>query len=161
MRSPQKSLSPPCRASICTSDWHGSGRTRDFGEPDEVRVKGRPVCLEGGESLAIMKKTNLERHYGTKHARLSELQAVTQGQNKHTLAKFGCPTSSFQQTKFRVRKCCACKLCSEWVIFIGQNMSTETSCKNCYGPWCQKASPPLHLKACYWLQQNAKYQSDS
>ena len=28
-----------------------------------------------GESLAVMKKTNLERHYSTKHARLSELQA--------------------------------------------------------------------------------------
>ena len=35
-----------------------------------VEVRGRPVCLE---SLAVMKKTNLERHYSTKHARLSEL----------------------------------------------------------------------------------------
>ena len=37
-------------------------------------VKGRPVCRVCGESLAVMKKTNLERHYSTKHARLSEFQ---------------------------------------------------------------------------------------
>ena len=38
-----------------------------------VEVRGRPVCLVCGESLAVMKKTNLERHYSTKHATLSEL----------------------------------------------------------------------------------------
>ena len=39
-----------------------------------VEVKGRPVCLVCGESLAVMRKTNLERHDSTKHARPSELQ---------------------------------------------------------------------------------------
>ena len=39
-----------------------------------VEVKVRPVCLVCGESLAVMKKTNLEYKYSTKHARLSELQ---------------------------------------------------------------------------------------
>lgn len=39
-----------------------------------VEVMGKPLCLVCGESLAVLKKANLERHYSTKHARLSELQ---------------------------------------------------------------------------------------
>ena len=39
-----------------------------------VEVKGRPVCLVCGDSLAVMIKTNLGRCYSTTHARLSELQ---------------------------------------------------------------------------------------
>ena len=39
-----------------------------------MELKGRPVCLVCGESLTVMKKTNLERHDSTKHDRLSELQ---------------------------------------------------------------------------------------
>ena len=42
-----------------------------------VEVKGRPVCLVFGETLAVMKNTNLELHYSTKHARLSELAFYT------------------------------------------------------------------------------------
>lgn len=38
-----------------------------------VEVIGKSVCLVCGESLAVLKKANLERHYSTKHARLSEL----------------------------------------------------------------------------------------
>ena len=38
-----------------------------------VEVKGKPVCLVCGDALAVMKKVNLERHYSSKHAKLSEL----------------------------------------------------------------------------------------
>ncbi|XP_074045122.1 LYR motif-containing protein 9 isoform X1 [Macrotis lagotis] len=38
-----------------------------------VEVKGKPVCLVCGNALAVMKKANLERHYSSKHAKLSEL----------------------------------------------------------------------------------------
>ncbi|XP_045134045.1 general transcription factor II-I repeat domain-containing protein 2B-like [Portunus trituberculatus] len=38
-----------------------------------VEVKGKPVCLVCGDALAVMKKANVERHYSSKHAKLSDL----------------------------------------------------------------------------------------
>ncbi|KAK1333566.1 LOW QUALITY PROTEIN: hypothetical protein QTO34_005951, partial [Cnephaeus nilssonii] len=38
-----------------------------------VEVKGKPVCLVCGDMLAVMEKASLERHYSSKHAKLSEL----------------------------------------------------------------------------------------
>ena len=46
---------------------------------------GWPVCLVCGESLAVMKKTNLERHYSTDYARLSELQGQLRKDKINTL----------------------------------------------------------------------------
>jgi len=39
-----------------------------------VEVKGKPVCLVCREALSVMKKSNLERHYSSKHAKLDELK---------------------------------------------------------------------------------------
>ena len=38
-----------------------------------VEVKGKPVCLVCGDALAVLKIANVERHYSSKHAKLSAL----------------------------------------------------------------------------------------
>ncbi|CAK6436213.1 unnamed protein product [Pipistrellus nathusii] len=38
-----------------------------------VEVQGKPVCLVCGDMLAVMEQASLERHYSSKHAKLSEL----------------------------------------------------------------------------------------
>lgn len=39
-----------------------------------IEVKDKPVCSVCGVVLAVMKKANLEHHYGLKHDKLNELQ---------------------------------------------------------------------------------------
>ncbi|XP_062853955.1 general transcription factor II-I repeat domain-containing protein 2-like [Trichomycterus rosablanca] len=73
-------------------------RTTDF---FFVEVKGKPVCLICGESLAVLKKNNIERHHTTKHAKYSTLQGSERAEKikvlKHNLIA--------QQTSFtRPRK---------------------------------------------------------
>lgn len=78
-----------------------------------VEVMGKPVCLVCGESLAVLKKANLERHYSTKHAKLAELQGQLRKDKLNALAMFSCPADNFHKTKFHQRKRCACQLCGE------------------------------------------------
>ena len=64
-----------------------------------VEVKGRPVCLVFGETLAVMKNTNLELHYSTKHARLSELQETKRKDKIYTLKRsLGAQQAAFTRT---------------------------------------------------------------
>lgn len=39
-----------------------------------VEVKVKPVCLVCGEALAVMKKSSVNCHYSSKHAKLDELK---------------------------------------------------------------------------------------
>lgn len=52
-----------------------------------VEVESKPVCLVCGVALAVMKKSNLERHYSTKHAQLNELVGEMRQDEINTLQR--------------------------------------------------------------------------
>ncbi|KAL6465184.1 hypothetical protein MHYP_G00253170 [Metynnis hypsauchen] len=45
-----------------------------------VEVKGKPVCLICREALAVLKKSNIERHHTTRHASYTTLQGAVQAE---------------------------------------------------------------------------------
>ena len=66
-----------------------------------------------------MKKTNLERHYSTKHARQSELQGQLRKDKINALDQsLGAQQAAFTRPNLEWENIVHA-LCGEWVIFIG------------------------------------------
>ncbi|KAM4043803.1 general transcription factor II-I repeat domain-containing protein 2-like [Anomaloglossus baeobatrachus] len=66
-----------------------------------VEVKGKPVCLVCSETLAVMKKANLERHYSSKHAKLNELEGQMRLDKINALRR----SLELQQSAFNKPRC--------------------------------------------------------
>lgn len=69
-----------------------------------VEIKVKPVHLICEDTLAVMKKANLEHHYSSKHAKLKNLKAQMR------LDKIKVLHQSVMQTSFVVSKLIAKKL---------------------------------------------------